>query len=53
MTERFRDIITLLGEDVQREGLVKTPERAAKAFHFLTRGYRQDISTLINDAVFT
>ena len=53
MTDRFKDIITLLGEDVNREGLVKTPERAAKAFHFLTRGYRQDIGTLINDAVFT
>ncbi|MDH4023517.1 MAG: GTP cyclohydrolase I [Gammaproteobacteria bacterium] len=53
MTDRFRDIITLLGENVQREGLVKTPERAAKAFYFLTRGYRQDISTLINEAVFT
>jgi GTP cyclohydrolase I len=53
MTGHFREIITLLGEDVQREGLVKTPERAAKAFHFLTRGYRQDIGELINDAVFT
>jgi GTP cyclohydrolase I len=53
MTDRFRDIITLLGEDVEREGLVKTPERAAKAFYFLTRGYRQDISELINEAVFT
>ena len=53
MTDRFRDIITLLGENVQREGLAKTPERAAKAFYFLTRGYRQDISELINDAVFT
>jgi GTP cyclohydrolase IA len=53
MTERFRDIITLLGEDVTREGLVRTPERAAKAFYFLTRGYRQDIGELINDAVFT
>jgi GTP cyclohydrolase I len=53
MTDRFRDIITLLGEDVTREGLVKTPERAAKAFHFLTRGYRQDIGELINNAVFT
>jgi GTP cyclohydrolase I len=53
MTDRFRDIITLLGENVQREGLVRTPERAAKAFYFLTRGYRQDISELINDAVFT
>ncbi len=53
MTERYRDIITLLGEDVNREGLVKTPERAAKALYFLTRGYRQDIGDLINEAVFT
>ena len=53
MTDRFRDIVTLLGEDVEREGLVRTPERAAKAFYFLTRGYRQDISKLINEAVFT
>ena len=53
MSDRFRDIITLLGENVQREGLAKTPERAAKAFYFLTRGYRQDISALINEAVFT
>ena len=53
MTDRFRDIIVALGEDVNREGLVKTPERAAKAMHFLTRGYRQDIAELINNAVFT
>ena len=53
MTDRFRDIITAVGEDVNREGLVKTPERAAKALHFLTRGYRQDIEELINNAVFT
>ncbi|MCC5795170.1 MAG: GTP cyclohydrolase I FolE [Chromatiales bacterium] len=53
MTDRFRDIITALGEDVTREGLVDTPARAAKALHFLTSGYRQDIGKLINDAVFT
>jgi GTP cyclohydrolase I len=53
MSERFRDIISLLGEDVTREGLVRTPERAAKAMHFLTRGYRQDIGDIINGAVFT
>ncbi len=53
MTDNFRSIITTLGEDVEREGLVKTPERAAKAFWFLTRGYRQDIGELINEAVFT
>jgi len=52
MTERYRDIITLLGEDVSREGLVRTPERAAKAMYFLTKGYRQDINHLINNAVF-
>ena len=53
MTDRFRDIVVALGEDVNREGLVKTPERAAKALWFLTSGYRQDIQTLINEAVFT
>ena len=45
MTSRFRDIITALGEDADREGLVDTPVRAAKAMHFLTRGYRQDLDT--------
>jgi GTP cyclohydrolase I len=49
----FREIIKLLGEDVTREGLERTPERAAKAFHFLTRGYRQDLSQIVNEAVFT
>ncbi len=53
MTERFGDIITALGEDLEREGLVRTPERAAKAFYFLTRGYREDLQGLINEAVFT
>ena len=53
MTERFGDIIAAIGEDLEREGLVRTPERAAKAFHFLTRGYRQDLQALINEAVFT
>ena len=53
MEGHFREIITLLGEDVQREGLVRTPERAAEAFHFLTRGYRQSIDDLIGGAVFT
>jgi GTP cyclohydrolase I len=53
MEGHFREIITLLGEDVGREGLVQTPRRAAKAFHFLTRGYRQSVEELVNDAVFT
>lgn len=45
-------IINLLGEDCTREGLVKTPMRAARALHFLTRGYRQNIDEVINGAVF-
>jgi GTP cyclohydrolase I len=53
MEGHFREIITLLGEDVNREGLARTPERAAKAFHFLTRGYRQSVEELVNEAVFT
>ncbi|GMW07382.1 MAG: GTP cyclohydrolase 1 [Nevskiales bacterium] len=53
MEGHFREIITLLGEDVRREGLVETPRRAASAFHFLTRGYRQSVEELVNDAVFT
>ncbi len=50
---RFREIIDALGEDVEREGLVDTPIRAAKAMHFVTRGYRQSLEELINGAVFT
>jgi GTP cyclohydrolase I len=41
-----------LGEDPQREGLLKTPNRVAKAYEFLTRGYREDINKVINGAVF-
>jgi GTP cyclohydrolase I len=53
MTDRFHDIVTALGEDVEREGLVDTPRRAAEALHFLTQGYRQDLGKIINKAVFT
>ncbi len=52
MQEQFEKIITALGEDVTREGLVKTPARAAKAMKFLTKGYSEDIDVLINEAVF-
>jgi GTP cyclohydrolase I len=53
MQDGFRSILQELGEDVTREGLVDTPMRAAKAFHFITRGYRQNLEDLINGAVFT
>lgn len=53
LAKHFSDILTDLGEDVTREGLQKTPERAATAMQFLTRGYQQDLDTVVNDAVFT
>ena len=48
----MREILTLLGEDGNREGLVKTPERVAKAMQFLTRGYRQDPEAILRSALF-
>lgn len=49
----YEAIIRLLGEDTTREGLVKTPMRAAKAMVYATRGYRQDADAIINGAIFT
>ena len=49
----YREILSLLGEDTQREGLVKTPERVAKAMSFVTKGYSQDPVEIINSATFT
>ncbi len=49
----YEAIIRLLGEDTSREGLVKTPMRAAKAMVYATRGYRQDADAIINGAIFT
>lgn len=50
--ERYKRIIEELGEDTQREGLLKTPERAAKAMQFLTQGYYQDASAILKSAMF-
>jgi len=52
MDEIYRSLLEVLGEDVNREGLVKTPERAAEAMRYLTRGYQQDVDKVINDAFF-
>jgi GTP cyclohydrolase IA len=46
-------ILELMGEDTQREGLVRTPERAEKALRFLTSGYEVDVGKLVNGALFT
>jgi GTP cyclohydrolase IA len=52
MMDNFRDIITGVGEDPNREGLLKTPERAAKAMQFLTQGYSLDAEKILKKAVF-
>ena len=48
----YLDIISGLGEDASREGLLKTPERAAKAMQFLTQGYSQDAAAILRSAMF-
>ena len=53
LMERYKDIITLLGEDAEREGLIKTPERVAKAFQYMTQGYQQDAVAILNSAKFS
>jgi len=50
--DRYKNIILDLGEDVSREGLLKTPERAAKAMQFLTQGYHQDPVDILKGAMF-
>ena len=52
MQNEFRKIIQQIGEDPQREGLLKTPERAARAMTFLTQGYGQTLDQILNGAVF-
>lgn len=53
IASHYEAILKLLGEDITREGLVKTPMRAAKAMVYATRGYRQDPDVIINDAIFS
>ncbi|AXT59409.1 GTP cyclohydrolase I FolE [Aquimarina sp. AD10] len=50
--DKFESIIENLGEDTTREGIVKTPERAAKAMQFLTQGYHQDPAEILRSAMF-
>ena len=48
----YREILRLLGEDPDREGLIKTPERVAKAMSFITKGYSQDPVAILQSAMF-
>lgn len=53
MQNHFQEILEQIGEDPSREGLLKTPERAARAMEFLTQGYHQTIDDVVGDAIFS
>jgi len=53
MEDQIREILRSIGEDPDREGLLRTPQRVAQALSFLTRGYAMDPEKVINDALFT
>ena len=53
MQDLYKQLIQAIGEDPKREGLQDTPKRAHQAMEFLTKGYRENLDTVINNAVFT
>jgi len=52
MEDLFKKLLEKIGEDTNRPGLQKTPKRAAQAFTYLTKGYKDDINIIINNAIF-
>jgi GTP cyclohydrolase IA len=52
MEDHIRTLIEAVGENPDREGLLRTPERAARALRFLTQGYELDLNEVVNDAIF-
>lgn len=52
IADHMRNVLSLLGEDADREGLIKTPDRVAKAYQHLTKGYWQDPETILRSALF-
>jgi len=52
LSENYKSALTLLGEDAEREGLLKTPERVAKAMQYMTQGYQMDAKAILDSARF-
>ena len=52
LMKNYKEVLELMGEDSNREGLLKTPERLAKAMQYLTQGYQSDAKAIINSAKF-
>jgi len=52
VADAYRELLQAIGEDTDREGLQRTPDRAARALEFLTQGYRQNLDEIINGAIF-
>jgi len=52
LKQNYKNVLTLLGEDAEREGLIKTPERLAKAMQFITQGYNLNAADILNSAKF-
>jgi len=50
--QAYRDLLEAIGENPERQGLTKTPARAARALEFLTQGYRQSVAEIVNDAIY-
>ena len=52
MEKIIKDLLLVIGENPNREGLLNTPNRVKKSFEFLTKGYREDVDKIINDAIY-
>ena len=52
MEQYYKNLLKYIGEDINREGLKNTPLRAAKAFEYLTKGYKDNIDKVVNNAIF-